>query len=157
MTKQELVQLTLKQLEQSLKTTPENFRFEDPTSGQTNGAFPGPTVIWQFKVELEENKYIQDPLNSTKTVIVTYNRIAKQLTCYIFNREVNSLSYSQPADTQVTISYHEWLHPHFYSTYRKFMDLKNDLVKRKNEKEYMDYMKKLNQIFPSTHEDELLK
>lgn len=155
MTKEELVHITLKQLSESLKSTPENFRLED--SGSNSGSFPGPTIIWQHKVEIEENKYIPDPLNSVKTIIVTYNKMAKQLQCYIFNREVNNLNHAMMSDAQALITYHEWLHPLFYRTFRQFTSLRNALVKRKHEKEYIDYMRRLNGIFPTTGDDELFK
>lgn len=155
MTKEELVHITLKSLCESLKTTPENFRLEDPSLG-SNG-FPGPTVIWQFKVEVEANKFISDPLNSTKTIIVSYNSIARQLTCQIYNKEINTMSYSGHADTSAVVQYHQHLPLSFNRSYRMFMRLRRDLIARKNEKEYLDYMKKLNAIFPTTGTDELFK
>lgn len=157
MTKEELVHITLKQLSESLKVTPENFRFEDPSQGGTTGSFPGPTIIWQFKVEIQENKFIPDPLNSVKTIIVTYNKMAKQLQCYIFNREVNTLNHAMMAEAQALITYNEWIHPLFYRTYRQFTDLRNSLISRRTEKEYIDYMKRLNGIFPSTGDEDLFK
>lgn len=157
MTKEELIHLTLKQLSESLKTTPENFRFEDPSMGQTNGSFPGPTIIWQFKVKLEEDRFIADPLNSVKTIIVTYNKIARQLQCYIYNREINNLNHAVMAEAQAVVTYHDYVPVLLHRTYRQFMSLRRDLLKRRNDKEYMDYMKRLNGIFPSTHEDELFK
>lgn len=157
MTKEELVHITLRSLIESLKNQPDNFRFEDPSISTSSGSFPGPTVIWQFRFKLEEDKYIPDPLNSVKTIIVSYNKMAKQLQCYIYNREVNSLHHSIMADAQATITYHEWFHPMFFRTYRQFASLRKSLLKIKSEKDYLDYMKKLNSIFPSTHEDDIFK
>lgn len=157
MTKEELIHITLKQLSESLIVSPENFRLEDPSLGSTNGSFPGPTIIWQFRVKIEEDKYINDPLNSVKTIIVTFNRIANQLECHIFNREVNSLNSAMMAEAVSKITYNQYLSPSFYRTYRQFMSLRNGLVKRKAEKEAIDYMKRLSGIFPGTHEDELFK
>jgi len=159
MTKEELIHLTLRSLSESLRTTPENFRLEDPSTGQTtNGAaFPGPTIIWQFRFEIEKDKYIQDPLNSVKTIIVCYNKMAKQLQCYIYNREVNNLNHAMMAEAQAVITYHDFIHPMFFRTYRQFMKLRKQLIKSRNEKEFIDYMKRLNGIFPATHEDDLFK
>lgn len=157
MTKEELVHITLRQLIESLKNQPDNFRLEDPSVGSTNGTFPGPTIIWQFRFKLEEDKFILDPLNSVKTIIVTYNKMAKQLQCYIYNREVNSLNHAVMADAQATITYNEWLHPIFFRTYRQFSSLRKSLLRIKSEKEYLDYMKKLNNIFPATHEEDIFK
>lgn len=157
MTKEELVHLTLKQLSESLKTSPENFRLEDPSIGQVSGSFPGPTIVWQFRVKVDEDKYIQDPLNSVKTIIVTYNKMAKQLHCYIYNREVNNLNHAIMAEAQVVIHFHEFVPALFYRTYRQFLQIRKSLLKRKYDKEYLDYMRRLNGIFPATHEDELFK
>ena len=157
MTKEQLIHITLKQLNESLKIQPENFRLEDPSLGQTQGSFPGPTVIWQFRFQLDENKFIPDPLNSVKTIIVTYNKLAKQLSCHIYNREVNSLNGAMMAEAQAVISYNEFLPARFYRTYRQFLHLRKGLMKRRTEKEYVDYMKRLNGIFPATHEEDLFK
>lgn len=157
MTKEELIHLTLKSLAESLKTTPGNFRLEDSSVNPvtTGGVFPGPTIIWQFRVEIEKETYIQDPLNAVKTIIVTYNKISKQLQCFIYNREVNNLNHAVMAEAHATITYHEFLHPMFYRSYRQFMQLRANIIKRRNEKEFIDYMKRLNNIFPHVHEDDI--
>lgn len=157
MTKEELVHITIKQLSESLATTPENFKFEDPAQPTNNGAFPGPTVIWQFKVKLDEDRFISDPLNSTKTIIVTYNKMARQLSCLIFNKEVNSLNFNTTPDTTAVVQFNHNIPLFFNRTYRQFNNLKQSLLKRRNQKEYMDYMKKLQSIFPSTGDDDLFK
>jgi hypothetical protein len=157
MTKEELVYITLKQLGESLKRSPENFRLEDHSVAPASGNFPGPTIVWQFRIQLEEDKFIPDPLNSVKTIIVTYNKIAKQLQCYIYNREVNSMNHAMMADAQVTLTYHEFVPQVFYRTYRQFAGIRRALLKRKHDKEYLDYMKRLNNIFPATHEDDIFK
>lgn len=157
MTKEELVYITLKQLSESLKTTPENFRLEDPSLGNTNGSFPGPTIIWQFRIEIEENKFIPDPHNAVKTIIVTYNKLSRQLQCYIYNREVNNLNHAIMAEAQAVVTYNEWIPPFLYRSYREFTKLRQGLLKRRNDKEYLDYMRRLNNIFPTTGDDELFK
>lgn len=156
MTKEELIHITLKQLSESLRLSPENFKLEDP--GQSsNGGWPGPSIVWQFKVKVDEEKYVSDPNNSTKTIIVTYNKVARQLQCYIFNREVNTLNFISQSDANAVFNYsHHWS-PWFYRTYRQFMKLQRQLIKMKDEKEFMDYMKRLNNIFPATHEDDIFK
>lgn len=158
MTKEELIHITLKQLRESLKTSPENFRLEDPSIAPTsNSSFAGPTIIWQFRVKVDEDRYVPDPLNSVKTIIVTYNKMAKKLECYIYNREVNNLNHAMMPEAQALITFSDWLPVFFNRTYRQFMDIRQGLIKRRNEKEYTDYMRRLNGIFPATHEDELFK
>ena len=156
LTKEELIYITLKQLSDSLKTTPENFKLEDPPTNISHGSFLNPTIIWQFKVKIENN-YIPDPLNSTKTIIVTYSSLSKQLSCYIYNREVNTLNSAVMCDTHAEVQYNDFIPCILYRTYRQFNNLKRSLIKRKNEKEFVDYLKKLGQIFPNTGDDELLK
>ena len=157
MTKEELVYLTIKQLNESLPLSPENFKLEDPSLGQVSGSFPGPTVIWQFKVKLADNTYISDPLNSVKTIIVSYNIVAKQLHCYIYNREVNSLSHAIMADVQSAVHFGDWIPPWCFRSFREFQKLRKSLIEQRNQKEFIDYMKRLNDIFPATHEDEIFK
>ena len=157
MTKEELVHITLKQLSESLKTTPENFRLEDASISAPHGNFPGPTIIWQFKQQVEENRYILDPLNPVKTIIVTYNKLARRLECYIYNREVNSLNHAIMADAQAIMTYHDFIPQVLYRTYRQFFKIRKQLLQNKYEKEYADYMVRLNKIFPGTHEDEIFK
>jgi hypothetical protein len=158
MTKEELIHITLKQLIENFKVSPENFRLEDSDLGQTTGSFPGPTIIWQFKVQLKDTgQFIQDPLNSTRTIIVSYNKMAKQLTCLIYFREVNTLGHAVMPDTQAMIQCSDFFPMFFNRSYRQFVQLRELLVKQRREKEFVDYMRKLNSIFPSTHEDELFK
>jgi hypothetical protein len=154
-TKEELIHLTLKQLRENFESTPENFRLEDAELGIPQGTWPGPTIIWQFKVKVKEDTYIQDPLNATRTIIVTYNKIANQLTCLIYFREVNSLNNSITPDTQAMVQCCNF--PILNRTYRQFMDIRKVLIKQRREKEFVDYMRKLNNIFPSTHEDDIFK
>lgn len=155
MTREELIHLTLGQLSESLKTSPQNFRLEDLELGPVNGSFNGPTIIWQFKVEIQPGSYIQDPLNATRTIIVTYNKIAKQISCHIYFREVNTINSAMMPDSQATFQCCEF--PILNRTYRQFMKLRKQLIQRRREKEYLDYLKKLNDIFPSTHVDEIFK
>jgi hypothetical protein len=153
--KEELIYLTLRQLKDSLKTSPQNFRIEDPELGSINGGFHGPTIIWQFKVEIKPGEFITDPLNATKTVIVTHNRVRNEITCLIYFREVNAASSAMMPETQAVFKLHKW--SFINRTYRQFESIRKDLIKMRRQKEYVDYLQKLNKIFPSTHEEDLFK
>lgn len=159
MTKEELIHITLRQLGESLKTSPENFRLEDASVSPTsaNATFHGPTIIWQFRVKVDEDKYVPDPLNSVKTIIVTYNKLARKLECYIYNREVNNLNHAMMPEASAIVHFNDWLPVRLNRTYRQFMGLREGLIKRRNEKEYTDYLRRLNGIFPASHEDELFQ
>lgn len=155
MTKEELVHITLKQLSESLKISPDNFRLEDITVGPVSGSFNGPTIVWQFKVQLKEGQYIQDPHNANRTIIVTFNNLTKQLSCSIYFREVNTYNNSIMPDSQAVVQCFEY--PILNRTYRQFMKIRKQLIEQRHEKEYHDYMRKLNNIFPTTHDEELFK
>lgn len=155
MKKEELIHITLKQLSDSLITTPENFRLEDPELGNTQGSFPGPTIVWQHRLKVKEDTYIPDPLNATRTIIVTYNKMANQLSCFIYLREVNTLNHAIMPDSQAMVQCFHF--PILNRTYRQFTAIRKSLVQQRREKEYLDYMRKLNNIFPSTHEDDIFK
>ncbi len=156
MDKEELVHLTLKQLNESLSVTPENFRFEDPRL-TVSSSFNCPTIIWQHRMKLDNDTYVQDPLNNVRTIIVCYNSVLRQVQCYIYHREVNHLNVAMMADAQAHVTYNRWVHPTFYRTYRQFTALTKRLTNARQEKEFLDYMKRLSGIFPGTHEDELFK
>lgn len=155
MTKEELIYITLRSLSENFKNSPENFRLEDPELKPSTGSFPGPTIIWQFKYKVKDDHYIQDPLNATRTIIVTYNKMASQLTCLIYFREVNTITSAVMPETQATFDCSTF--PFLNRTYRQFQSIRKSLIRQAREKEYFDYMKKLNNIFPATHEDELFK
>ena len=156
MTKEELIHITLKQLKENLKSSPENFRLGDAELGTvTSTSFPDPTIIWQFKVQMKEGQYIQDPLNATRTIIVTYSKMAKQLSCFIYFREINSFNQAVMPDTQAVVQCCDI--PILNRTYRQFIQIRELLIKQRREKEFVDYMRKLNNIFPSVHEEELFK
>ena len=81
--------------------------------------------------------------------------MAKQLSCLIYFREVNTLNQSVMPDTQALVQCSEI--PILNRTYRQFMKIRQQLIKQRREKEFIDYMRKLNNIFPSTHEDDIFK
>lgn len=151
MTKSELISITLKQLEERLKTHPECFKLEDPTIGSTT--FTCPTIIWQFKVEVD-NKIINDPNNAPRTIVVSYNKYHKQLSCAIYMREVNTVSNSIMADATVQVNFS---YPLLNKPFHQWRRLRKALIKRHKEKLNIDYLSKLTGIFPDTFEDELLK
>lgn len=155
MTKEELIHITLKQLSESLKVSPDNFRLEDLEVGPVSGSFHGPTILWQFKVQLKEGQYIQDPHNASRTIIVTFNKLAKQLSCHIYFREINTINNAIIPESQATVQCYEF--PILNRTYRQFMKIRQQLIDQRHEKEYHDYMRKLNNIFPTTHDEELFK
>lgn len=149
MTKEELVYTTLKQLHESFKTSPECFQVEQDDMTR---ATIGPTILWRFRVELD-GKNIPDPNNASRSVFVMYNEMAKQLSCMIFLRDVSDFNRAIMSDAESTVQLHI---PIFSRSYRSFMRLRKKILKRKQDKKGLDYLSKLNSIFPTTHDDELL-
>ena len=152
MTKNDLINLTLKQLKESLRHSPECLHIEDPELNQNT--YQGPTIVWKFRVEVD-GMYIQDPNNAARTIIVYLNQNAMTLTANIFLREVSSVHHSIMADATASIKYRGW--PWLYSSYRSFMSLRKQLIKRHREKESLEFMRKLTSIFPSTGDDDWLR
>jgi hypothetical protein len=150
MTKEELIDITLKQLVASFEISPECFQVEDPGSASI-----GPTVTWRFRVDVD-GKTIPDPNNSGRTIVVGYNNLGKTLSCFIFFRDMPAEmsrfgGVSADADATIKLNF-----PIFNRSYRQFMRLREKIIARRNDKEGMRYLLKLRSIFPSTHDDELL-
>ena len=153
MTKEELVLITLRQLNNSFKTTPECLDLEDYTVTAVHSSFSGPTIIWRRMIEVN-GENIQDPNNAARTVIITYNKLAKELSCYIFFREVTNIQYAIAIDAKIEL---KWRIPFLHTPYWKFMALRKKLIHRIKNKQSIEYLDKLSEIFPTTFTDDLLK
>ena len=153
MTKEELVELTLKQLSDNLDSCPDCFElFEDPEWPEANVTKTYCTIMWKFMVEIGDQNY-PDPNNSPRTIIVTYSFSAKKLSCYIFFREVDSPNKAMMADAGVEITYKI---PILNRSYRVFTRLRKSLIRLLKEDDNLDYLKKLNSIFPAALDHNLL-
>lgn len=152
MTKEELIDLTLKQLRDSFENSPECLHLEESNSTYGNNT-TGPTIIWRHRVEINGER-IQDPNNSSRTIIASYSTISKQLTVSIFFREVNNLNHALMADATAVVKYSDW--PWMHKSYRRFQSLRKKILKLQKEKESLEYLRKLSSVFPGTFEDDLL-
>ena len=151
MTKEDLIYLTIKQLKDSFRSSPECLTIEDLEVGNTQ--YPGSTIIWKHMVELG-GKMIQDPNNATRTIVLTYNTMAKQLTASIYFRDISNFNHNIMADASTTYTYKYW--PNLYKSYRMFMKLRSKLISKHQDKLNMDYIKKLTNIFPTAGDDDLI-
>jgi hypothetical protein len=151
MTKEDLIYLTIKQLKDSFRTSPESLILED--SEIKTSEYPGPTIIWRHMLELN-GQMIQDPNNATRTIVITYNKMAQQLTTNIYFRDVTKFNHNIMPDAAATFTYKYW--PNLYRSYRLFNQLRSKLIHRHHEKQNMDYIKKLTSIFPAAGDDDLL-
>jgi hypothetical protein len=153
--KEELIYLTLRQLNENYSQSPYNFRLEDPEIKTLNANATEINIVWQFKVELKPGEYITDPLNSSKTIIVSYNKKTNELFCCIYFREIHSSHLAIMADAESRISLFKF--KIFNRSYRAFWRLRRRMLRDKLDSDYLDYLRKLNKVFPSTHEQDLFK
>lgn len=152
MDKEELIYLTLQQLEDSLNETPHRLSLDDPEIG--NGQFPGSTIFWKPTVEID-GKITQESGNIPSTVMVSYNKLYKQISAHIFFREVNSLNSAMIADASAYYCYKYW--PRLYRSFRLFMRIRAKLIAMHQDKHRMDFVKKLMTLFPGAGDKDLLK
>jgi hypothetical protein len=152
MTKEEVMCATLKQLSDSLSTSSERFKLEDPEIGG-ECTFPGPTIIWKFEVEVNGH-CIQDPNNAPRTIVITYNSMGRTLSCAIYMRDVSSYSSTSP-DAIIKVHYDIWCY--FYKSYWRFMKLRKRLIDIHRNKTNLLFLKKLNAIFPTALDENFLE
>jgi hypothetical protein len=150
MTKDDLLSITLDQLLDAFKRTPECFELMDREI-DPNMSLIGPTIKWSFKLDLD-GMIIPDPNNAARTIIISYNDMGKQLSCHIFFREVNAANQAIMADAQATAKY---AFPILSSSYRKFHKLRNKLIRRHRDKENDRFLRKLQSIFPTTFDNDI--
>lgn len=155
MTKEELINLTLRELKKSLIENPERFDLECHELNPQKSA-QSEAVIWKNKKAPDGTTEV-DPNMTPKTVILTFNKSSKEMSCYIFFRDFTNISsiasYNSDAATTITFGSLPLI---FYSTYRSYMVLRNKVMDLMVEKENNTYVDKLNKIFPGTFEEELL-
>jgi hypothetical protein len=147
MTKRELINITLKQLEDSFKTSPECFQTDDIDKGNL-----GPMIMWHFRVVID-GKSIPDPNNTNRTVVIIYSALLGQLICNIYLRDVANFSVGVASDASSVIDIKV---PLFDSSYRRFNRLRDKILMRKQDLKDLDFLSKLTSIFPTTHDDDLL-
>jgi len=152
MTKDELIQLTIKQLNESLNSSPECFELlEDPLWPILDTTKSYITIVWRLKIDINGDTYL-DPNNSPRTIILSYSFFSKKLSCYIYFRDVDSPHKAIMADAAIDVAYK---FPIFNKSYRKFKKFRTNLINKIKEKEQLDYLKKLNCIFPAALDEKL--
>lgn len=151
MTKEDLINITLKQLLESSKLSPECFKMEDPELGDiTNGSC---SIMWRYRIEIDGNN-LPDPNNAARTIVISYNFIMKSMTCFIFMKEINYFSSVSNPDATARVMFNV---PWFHASYWKFMKLRKTIFLAYKEKENLSYLSKLYSIFPTMGDDDLLK
>ena len=155
MHKHELVGITLQHLMEHFRTSPESFEYLDHNS---KPMYANDCIIWQPKVQLGDimSTTVDDP-NNGHAVVVMFNDLTNELTCYIFLKAPPNLTSmsnpAYPADCVVTSRrrFEKWR-----NNYKMFSALKDLILIRNKRKESMTYLKKLSSVFPDTMDTHLL-
>lgn len=150
MKKEALLDLTIKQLTESLSNSPECFElFEDPEFSSGSGLYT--VIVWKFKV-IVDGSHIPDPNNSPRTIMISYSYKARSLRCDIFLRDVDNPRTAIMSDAFIEIHYKV---PFLNLSYIRFKKFRRMLINKIKQRENIDYIKKLNSIFPSILDDNL--
>ena len=155
MDKHELVGITIKQLIEHFKSSPESFEYQD--QDRRPGSSANPTIFWQPKVQLGDymSTVVQDP-NNNHAVVVTFNPMMNELSCYLLLKAPPSLTTSLNGITyDCMMSSKRWFE-RYRSNYRKFAKLRDLIIARDKSKENLTYLKKLSSVFPDTMDTHLL-
>lgn len=155
MDKHELVGITIQQLIEHFKSSPESFEYVDSRTRPNTDRHP--TIFWQPKVQLGDymSTVVQDP-NNSHAVVVNWNPLNNELTCYLFLKAPANLagtSGGQAADC--VMSSKRWFEK-WRGNYRKFNKLKDLIMERDKRKENLTYLKKLSSVFPDTMDIHIL-
>ena len=155
MDKHELVGMTLRQLIDHFKGSPESFEYYDQYRKPNSSMYP--TIYYQPKVQLGDymSTVVHDP-NNSHAVVVMFNTMTNELTCYLFLKapaNFMGLSGGHAADCVMTSGRpFETLR----GNYRKFKKLRDLIVAKDKEKENLVYLKKLSSVFPHTLDAHIL-
>lgn len=144
----ELIGITLDRLLAHFKESSESFEFND---GNTM-SHTLPTITYRPKIQLSEHTTysVPDP-NNEHAVMVCWNETTNTMSCHIFAKAPPNLN-PVLADIQIQCSryFEKWR-----SNYKKFNELRELIADRDAYKHNMNYLKKLQSVFPDTLDDKL--
>ena len=149
MDKHELIKLTLDQLMEHFKLSPESFQYQDSLTNPSKSSFP--TIIWQPKVQMGDS-VVADP-NNNHTVVLTFNEHLEEFKCFIYLKTPINLE-TTPADSVIVSrrSFEKWRR-----NYKRFIKLKKLILARDTHIENMGFLSKLSSVFPHTMDCYLFK
>lgn len=150
MTKEDVLKITLKELISAHERAPECFEITDKEVDQ--GLLTSSTTIkWSFKVKVQD-EILDDPNNASRTIILSYNPIIRQLSCSIFFREINNMHHAILSDASTSVEYR---FPLLHKNYRQFRQLRKSIIAHTKRIESDKFLNKLGSIFPSIFEDDV--
>lgn len=150
MTKDDVLRIAVEELLGAHKRAPECFeiidKIIDPSLSSLNT-----TIKWSFKVQLD-GQIIDDPNNAARTIILVYNPVMRQLSCFIFFREVTNIHHAVLSDASTSVEYR---FPILNKTYRQFESLRRRILAHKKNVENDKFLRKLGGIFPSIFDEDI--
>ena len=159
MDKHELVGITLQQLLEHFKMSPESFEYYDYTNrpANTNAKYHYPCILWQPRVQLGDvtSNVVQDP-NNSHAVVVSFDESEKTLICYVFLKAPSNLATASLPPVADSIMYSKRRFEKWRSNYKKFKKLRDLIKARDKRKENLTYLTKLTSVFPDTMDHHLL-
>lgn len=150
MTKDDVLRITLKELINAYERAPECFEIIDKEI-DPNLSTLNTTIKWSFKVKLQD-EIIDDPNNASRTVILSYNPVSRQLSCSIFFREISNMHHAILSDANASVEYR---FPILHKNYRQFRQLRRNILAYRKRTENDKFLNKLGSIFPSIFEDDI--
>jgi hypothetical protein len=153
MNRYELVGMTIQNMIDRFKTSPESFTFCDSQSKHNRCVYP--TIVWQPRIQLSDNSAaVMDP-NNNSAVVIVFNTFANDLSCYVFLKApINPTTWVPHMADSVAVS-DRWFEK-LRGNYRKFKKLRNLVRVRDRNMENLLYLNKLSSVFPDTLDSHLL-
>jgi len=155
MDKHELIGITIDRLIEHFKDSPESFEYHDSERKPNTSIHP--TIFWQPKIQLNDPTHVVIDPNNNHAVVVNFNPLNNELTCYLFLKAPPNMAGSNGGHSADCImTSHRWFEK-YRSNYRKFKKLRNLIIARDKQKENMNYLRKLASVFPDTYDNDLFK
>ena len=140
MTKDELMQLTIKQLTEYFYAHSECFNLESPTFISSSAVAQNPTIIFQSQI---------NPINASRSMTLAYDPLLKTMTCQIFFRQIAHANATNP-DATICISIeYKW----FSKSYWMYRKLHKQVAEKLAIQKHNEYLDKLHSVFPGSYDD----
>jgi len=151
--KHELIGMTIQQLIEHFKSSPESFEYYDRDTKSNNSVHP--TIVFQPKIQLTDSAtIIRDP-NNNHAVIVVFHEMSSELLCYLFSKAPPNLSSLGVVVADCTISSKQYF-IRWRSNYKKFNKLRDLILKRDSNREASEYLDKLSSVFPDSGDENII-
>jgi hypothetical protein len=147
MTKAQLLNLVLDQLLQQAMESPESFEILEPPVSANE------SIVWRPKITSKVDPAYPsfvDPSDNNRCVIVTYHKYMDTIVCHIGRSLTMAASNNYEAMVDVKKHWMTWTRE-----YRKYHRLISIIREYAKNKETMKFLRKLNDVFPGTFEEDI--